>query len=237
MIWGSCDQCGAPHAFCPDCGAITGFLESDYGEGIECTGGCDRVYVVTEEVSYEHKGYVREVQSLSYLERAIIEGAHKDGSISHAKAEELVRGTKWQFMDIDGWGPLNFMIEEGWLESDEDENGEDVLRLTDRAREFAENYLRDVRLPASHAAASRPRSSATPRSANSSMRATVDRRPASVRRIGHEAGINPHRTRPPALPAAGAVNHEPDARGHSWLSGRTGDVEETADPTHVREDE
>lgn len=145
VIWGSCNKCDTVLAFCPDCGAVTGFVEGDYGVGIECTGGCRRVYVVDEVPSMAAKGYVRTRVSRSHLERAIIEAAFSNGCLLDLReAQRLVQGTKWELMDIDGWGLLNFMIEEGWIELEENEAGKDVLRLSDQAREFAQEYLQDV---------------------------------------------------------------------------------------------
>ncbi|SRR5258706_3530866 len=51
---GRCDWCNTIHIKCSKCGEITAIPDADYGEPIECEGGCGTSFLV--ETSYESKG-------------------------------------------------------------------------------------------------------------------------------------------------------------------------------------
>lgn len=144
VVLGACNKCGTDHVFCPDCGAVTGFCESDLDECIECAGECGRVYVLTEV----HPRYLtRQFITFGHVERAVIETAWKrKGRIAPAEAEKIIRASKWRYDEMQEYGPVWMMGEEGWISHEEDEKGETVIELTEEGRQFAEKYLAHARM-------------------------------------------------------------------------------------------
>lgn len=134
---GACDHCNAPHVMCPDCAEVVGFLEGEFGNWIECPGGCGRIYHVT----YSHDGGDEDLETVGPMERKILEAASaNDGKLSRVTISKLVRGTKWQYATA-ATDPIRALEARGWIEATE--TGEPIL-LTEEGSEFAREQLPEV---------------------------------------------------------------------------------------------
>ncbi len=95
---GQCQKCGTFFAHCFDCGVNTGFYESDYDEGILCTGKCGRIYIA----GYDNTEYFYvDSQSFDSLEVNVLRAcfAAKQG-LSEKKVHKIIDRTKWRFWTV-----------------------------------------------------------------------------------------------------------------------------------------
>lgn len=137
LLRGSCHRCGTYHVFCPDCGAVTGFMEADEDECIECSGGCDRVYLLR----FDQRRAVYHLETFDRFDRAILEAAmQKGGRLSESQYRKIVDRSKWRYF-AEGCSPTELLEGEGWMEREEIDDERSRLVLTDKGREFCEEYL------------------------------------------------------------------------------------------------
>lgn len=134
--WGNCDWCNAPHAMCPDCGEITGFMEADYGDWIECAGGCGRVYKVT----YDVRDACHHAETISGVQRMILLEASATATLRTERVQAILAMTKWHYAKSGDYDPILEMQDKGWvLKVDEG------LLLDERASELVEEELANAR--------------------------------------------------------------------------------------------
>ncbi|MCK9639264.1 MAG: PIN domain-containing protein [Prolixibacteraceae bacterium] len=53
---GHCEWCNTLHIECPKCHSVTGILDFDYDEKVECVGGCGITFFVESDNSYDNYG-------------------------------------------------------------------------------------------------------------------------------------------------------------------------------------
>ena len=127
--------------FCPDCGSVTGFMEADEDECIECSGGCDRVYLLR----FDQRRAVYHLETFDHFDRAILEAAmNHEGWLSETQYRKIVNRSKWRYF-TEGCSPTELLEGEGWVEWEEIDDERLRLVPTYQGREFCEKYLAEVR--------------------------------------------------------------------------------------------
>jgi hypothetical protein len=124
---------------CPDCGEVTGILENDYDNCVECAGLCGRVYIV----EYDLRDSSHDVFSISGVEKDILESTYYNNRIlSGKKVKEILSQSKWQFDDLKYCEPLSSLRGKRLINVAYGKKSIKRIKLTTEGQSFVKQKLR-----------------------------------------------------------------------------------------------
>lgn len=135
---GNCDWCNTIHLMCPDCGEVTGVLDADYDECIECAGICGRVYIA----DYDLHDDVTDIFSISGVESEILQAAYDNkNTLSGKKVKEILSKSKWQFDQIKTCEPLSSLEHKRFIDVVNGKKSIIKINLTTEGGDFVKDKL------------------------------------------------------------------------------------------------